>query len=335
MQTATVRALAHFVPERLLDNAELASRFPEWPEEKIYKKLGIHERHVVREDETALDLAERACDRLLEVHNISPYSIDALVFCTQSPDYALPPNSCLLHQRLGLNAGIPTFDYAHGCSGYVYGLFITKSLIESGMANTVLLVNAETYSRYISIADKNAATIFGDAATATLLVGEERTLPSIGRFVFHTDGSGAGNLIVPHSGQRATSLDSTVAEACLRDGSRRLTHLYMNGRAIFEYAMTEVPHLLEKMWERYDTTEIDFFIFHQANGYLLDSLYAECAVPEEKRIRCLSGYGNTVSCSIPLALEDALARGAVSRGNNLLLAGFGVGYSAAACTLTL
>ena len=333
MIAARINAIAHALPETVIDNQALAARFPEWPAEKIGRKLGIERRHVVAAGETALDLAGQACLNLFRQQALPPESIDALIFCTQSPDFILPPNSCLLHKRLGLRENIPVFDYNHGCSGFVYGLFLAKSLIESGQAMKVLLVNAETYSRLCSEKDKNVISIFGDAATATLLTGEEAGRPFLDNFVFHTDGTGAPNLVVPASGQRRNSLSEDYTSAPLKDGSRTLEHLYMNGPAIFEFAMREVPRLSAAILNRAGLSPDDIaaVIFHQANAYMLQSLRMACGFRESVFMINMKEVGNTVSCSIPLVLEDALASGAVLPGQPLLLIGFGVGYASAGC----
>ena len=334
MITARIKAIAHNLPEAVVDNHQLAAAFPGWPAEKITRKLGIERRHVVAADETSLDLAEHACLRLFNTREIRPDSIEALIFCTQSPDFVLPPNSCLLHERLHLREDIPVLDYNHGCCGYIYGLFLAKTLIESRQAANVLLVNAETYSRYFSEQDRNVRTVFGDAATATLLEAEEADAPFLDNFVFHTDGSGAKNLIVPLSGRRADCLAEEFSKGPLQDGQRGLEHLYMNGPAIFEFAMREVPRLTAAVLKKGHLLPhaLGSVIFHQANRYMLQCLRDACGFNDTAFLINMQDVGNTVSCSIPLVLENALHCGTIRAGQKNLLLGFGVGYASAGCT---
>lgn len=337
MITPKIKKITHYLPEKILANDALEQLYPEWTASKIRTKLGISCRHVVDYGETALDLAERACTRMFDSHAVEAADIDALIVCTQSPDFALPPDSCLLHKRLRLSSGIPVLDYAHGCSGFVYGLFLAKGIIESGQAHNVLLVNAETYSRYCSPADKHTRTVFGDAATATFIQGENTQAPFLDNFVFYTDGSGAGNLIVPASGQRRDSLPEEFTASPLRDGLRGLEHLYMNGREIFNFAMDTVPRLVSAVLSKGSLCADDLaaVILHQANSYMVRSLQSACALGEVHFPVFLEDVGNTVSCSIPLTLEESLRTGAIRPGQRVLLAGFGVGYTCAGCTLVI
>ena len=337
MLSAAVKAVEYHLPEKALDNETLAAEFPDWNVEKIQGKTGIAVRRIAGDGETALDLAERAARKLFESGAAVPGEIDALIMCTQSPDYLLPPDSPILQRRLGLPRSIPAFDITHGCSGYVYLLALAKALAESGQARTILALTGETYSRHISPADRSVRTIFGDGASATLIRAEESDRPLLGPFLFDTDGRGADNLIVPRSGAAAGSADESRFAAALADGSRTLDHLYMNGPEIFNFSMSVVPALVKRTLEAAGRTleEVDGVIFHQANKMMLDSLRRRCGVPEEKFITHFEFCGNTVSATIPIALKTALELGRVGPGQELLIAGFGVGYSSAAGFLRL
>ena len=209
-----MKIVAHF-PEKILSNVGLSSLYPEWTADKIFDKTGISSRHIAADNESALDLAEKASRILLDKEGIDKGTIDFLLLCTQSSEYRLPSTSCLLHERLGLpkTAGALSFD--HGCSGFIYGLSIAKGLIVGGMAKNVLLVTAEAYTKFIAPEDKSTRTIFGDGAAATLI--DEATANKIGAFSFGTDGSGAEKLIV-------------------RDGK-----LFMDGPDIFNFTLDVVP----------------------------------------------------------------------------------------------
>ena len=332
MLYAALKAVEYHLPERTLDNEALAAEFPDWNVEKIYSKTGIAVRHIAGENETALDLAERAALKLFASGAAGPGDIDALIMCTQSPDYALPPDSPRLQHRLGLPRSVPAFDIAHGCSGYVYLLALAKALVESGQARSVLALTGETYSKYISPADRSVRTIFGDGASATLIRAEESDRPLLGPFFFDTDGGGADNLIVPKSGAAAASVSPEKFAAAAGGGARSLDHLYMNGPEIFNFSMTVVPALVKKTLAAAGRSldDLDAVIFHQANRMMLDSLRRRCGLPTEKFVTHFEFCGNTVSATIPIALKTALDLGQIKAGNQLLLAGFGVGYSSAA-----
>ena len=191
---AAVRAISVYLPEGILDNAELVRQFGTWTENKIYGKTGVSERRVVG-DEKVSDLAAAAGERLFEEHGIDRSSIDFLLLCTECPDYFLPATACIVQNRLGLRKDAGALDYNLGCSGFVYGLALAKGLVLGGVARRVLLITAETITRTIHPQDKSTRTLFGDAAAATLV--EASAERGIGEFVLGTDGSGAERLIIP------------------------------------------------------------------------------------------------------------------------------------------
>lgn len=237
---ARIVNIEYELPAHSLDNETLAREFPEWDVEKIFSKTGIGERRIIDKDETASDLAYRACEKLFLNGDIQRSEVDALIYCTQSPDYVLPATACILQHRLQLPTHCAAFDFNQGCSGYIYGLGIAKGLIESGQCRNVLLVTAETYSRYIHPQDKSVRTLFGDAAAVTLLSATEGG-PFLERFRYGSDGSGAENLMVPIGGARRPSAENLQPAEYQDDGGsvRTDAHLYMNGPAIFEFSMTD------------------------------------------------------------------------------------------------
>ena len=166
---AYIKAISYCLPSKVITNEDLEKEFPDWSSEKIGKKIGIFERHIVAENELSSDLGIAAAERLFDEYRINPKDIDFLLFCTQSPDYFLPTTSCLMQTKLGLSTSCGALDYNLGCSGFIYGLALAKSLVISGIANNVLLITAETYSKFIHKNDKGNKAIFGDAAAATLI----------------------------------------------------------------------------------------------------------------------------------------------------------------------
>ena len=304
-----------FFPEKILTNEDLQKEFPEWSPEKIFNKVGVKQRHIADKHETVLELAVKASEKLLK--KIDKNEIDFILFCTQSPDYHLPTTACILQDRLGLRKNIGALDFNLGCSGFVYGLSIAKGLIATGVAQNILLVTAETYTKYLRKSDKSNRTIFGDGATATLIQKDE-TKENF-QFILGTDGSGYDNLIVRNGGGRNRINKEDEAGNCL----------YMNGQNIFIFTIEKIPALVKEILEKNNLTknDVDYYIFHQANAHILRRQREILEIPEEKFYINLEKYGNTVSSTIPIALKDALETGKVKKGQKIMLIGFGVGLS--------
>lgn len=326
---ATILAIRSCLPEGRLTNQELSKRFPDWTAEKIQEKTGISERAIAAPEECASDLAVAAATRLFRDTSCPPNTVDLLVFCTQSPDYLLPTTACMIQDRLALPSNCMAFDVNLGCSNFIYALAVVKALLESGIRRKALLLTGDTYSKYINPVDRNLVTLFGDAATATLMEGQEvkRAAESIGPFVFGTDGSGYANLILPGSGCRKSEASSSHAG---RDRS-----LYMDGPKVFEFTLKRVPETVEALLAKAacNLQDIDLFVFHQANKFMLDTLRKKLNIPEDKFAVNIRSVGNTVSCTIPLLLEELSSSGRLVKGMRVALVGFGVGYSWGSCLI--
>lgn len=328
---AFIKAISYYLPEKTISNEELIKDFPEWTVKKIASKVGVNVRHIVSEEETATDLAVNAAEQLFEKNSdIIKDEIDFLILCTQSPDYFLPTSACIIQEKLGLRTDIGAFDFNLGCSGYIYGLAIAKGLIEGKIAENVLLLTAETYTKHLHPRDKGNRTIFGDAATATVVSKEGYA--EIRNFQLGTDGRGAENLIVKTGGLKSPEKknDLTFDE---NGNPISSDYLFMNGAKIFTFTQKNVPVVVKQTLEKNHLTmeDINLFIFHQANSYMLEFLRNKIKIPKEKFFINMSEIGNTVSNSIPIALKDARDMGIL--GGNVLLCGFGVGYSWGGCCL--
>ena len=327
MNESRIAAIATYLPARCVPNAELAAEFPDWDMEKLARKVGVAERRVAGPDETALDLAEKAAEKLFAESGFDRSGIDFILFCTQSPDYPLPTTACLLQDRLGLSTSIGALDFALGCSGYIYGLSLAQGLVASGSAGNLLLITADTYTKYLHPQDHNNRTIFGDGAAATIVTASESR--GIGRFVFGTNGSGGVNLIVKNGGARH-AFDPAAELHRSRTGSvSNDNYLYMNGPEIFNYVTEWIPKLVADTLKVNNLTpdDVDYFIFHQANAHLLKFLRRQLNIPEEKFFNDMITVGNTVSSTIPVGMCQLLAEGKIKKGDRLMLVGFGVGYS--------
>ena len=322
-----IRAISYYLPERILTNEELAQEFPEWDVDKVYNKVGVRRRHLAAAGETAGDLAEKAARNLFEEYGVAPSEVDFLLLCTQSPDHFLPSTACILQDRLGIPTSAGAFDYNLGCSGCIYGMAMAKGLIAAGLATNVLLLTAETYTKYLHPSDKSNKTIFGDGAAACL-ISKEKGLAEIGDFVLGTDGSGAANLMLRSGAARQP--EKTGRFAMDDDGHTNYEdYLYMNGSAIFNFTLETVPSLMKSLLSKngLEKEDVDYYVFHQANKYMLNTIRKVCGLPADKFYVDLEETGNTVSSTILIGLKECLKAGEITRGMKVMVCGFGVGLS--------
>ena len=322
---AKILHIEYYLPEKILTNNQLEDMFGDCSGKQIEEKVGIKERHIVRDDETALDLAHRAAEKVFQKYD--KYLIDYIMLCTQSPDYFLPTSACILQERLGLRTDIGALDYNLGCSGFIYGLCLAKGLIVSGIANNILLLTSETYSKYINQKDRSNLTIFGDGAAATIITQSDDEY--IFDFALGTDGRGYKNLIVPNGGMR-NRYQANAAEINEQDGCMRTdNNLFMDGPEIFNFTISVIPEIVDRVLKKTNLgmEDIDYVIFHQANHFMLEHLRKKIKIPKEKFYNNLEKTGNTVSSTIPIALRDCMEQKIIKEGDIILLVGFGVGYS--------
>jgi 3-oxoacyl-[acyl-carrier-protein] synthase-3 len=326
---ASVGPIAIHFPENVEDNDYLGKVFPHWDMELIYTKTGVRVRHVAGQDECVSDLGVAAAEKLFQAYGIERRSIDFLLFCTQTPDYPLPTTACLVQDRLGLPTSIGALDFNLGCSGFVYGLSLADGLIRSGAAERVLLITSETYSKYIHPTDRSLRTIFGDGAAATLV--EAADAPSLGPFVFGTDGAGADTLIVTEGGARPKH--SAIQP---RKRKRWPSSLVMDGPELVKFSLDVVPSTVDQAlaasgWTRDD---VDVYLMHQATALLLNHLREKMSLNGDKMPVDLEEYGNTVSSTIPILIDRLRRSGQLKPGTRTVMVGFGVGLSWAGCTWT-
>jgi 3-oxoacyl-[acyl-carrier-protein] synthase III len=326
---ACISAIEYYHPECELTNADLARDFSQWSPEQIFTKTGIRLRHVAGPTETSVDLAVRAAEKLFARGAVAPNQVDFLILCTQTPDYFLPTSACLVQDRLGVTGKAGSFDINQGCAGFIYGLAVAKGLVESGSADRVLLLTADTYTRLVRKTDWNVRSLFSDGASATLVsarpAGSE-TKPFIGPFCFGTDGSGADRLIVRTGGFR------NPARSAPED-----PYVAMNGPAVFAFGLERVPKAVAELLEKDGTpfSAVDLFVFHQASSVMLEALRASMQIPPEKFFVNIADHGNTVSSTIPIAFRDAHAQGRIQPLDTVLLSGYGVGLSWGAALVRL
>ena len=314
-----------------MTNDELQSSFQEVDIAKIAKGVGVNQRFVAAENETAADMACAAANQMFGEWNIDKSKIDFIIFSTQSPDYFLPASSCIIQHRLGLSTSVGAFDYDLGCSGYAYGLAMAKSFVDSGLAKNVLLLTGDTISKYLHPLDKNRV-LFGDNATASLISHEG--FAEIGESEYGTDGSGAEAIILKNRGARHLGLTGKE-EADDQQNVRRDDFFYMNGEQVFNFTIDRVPHLINDTLAKngLQKEDIDFYVFHQANKFMLNTIRKACGIPKDKFHVNIENTGNTTSSTIPIALKDCLEKHSILEGQKVMVAGFGVGLSWSATVL--
>ena len=315
-----ISSVGFYLPEKIISNQEISLRFGT-SAELIYKKTGVRERRVTQPEIQTSDMAYEAAEKIFSEHPKLKEGINALLLVGHGFDYKAPVSSAIIHEKLGLQKDCFVMDIPHGCTGYLYGLCVAKGLLNTGISSKVLLLTGDTPSFVIDQKEEELVSLFGDGATATIL---ENSSGTDEHFVFGTDGSGFSDLIVERSGTRNPATLEWIKKTGMIHGKMK-----MNSAEIFTFALKNVPILIKDVLEKNSLTidEIDYFVFHQANSFLLETLRRKIKIPEEKFFNNIVYTGNTVSSSIPLAIHQAEKNGALKRGMKVLLAGFGIGLT--------
>jgi 3-oxoacyl-[acyl-carrier-protein] synthase-3 len=337
MSDARVLGISYHLPPTVETLEDLRRRHPDWPLEKTFEESGIRSRHIAPPGVTATDLGFEAAQKLLQREGVAPEEIDFLIFCTQTPDHFLPSGACLLQHRLGLRKQVGAVGTDLGCSGFVYGLALSKALIRSEMARKVLIVVADTSSRVVHPKDRMVRILFGDGGAAALVGAADSGHGRIGQFVLGTDGKGAASLIVPAGAFRTPRSVETAEEYTDDAGcTRSADYLFMDGTAVFTFAITVVPRVVRELLQLADLCpkDIDYYVYHQANKFMLEQLAHRSKVPAGRLALAMEDVGNTSCASIPITIQKYVEQGKIVPGSRLVLLGFGVGFSWAACEIT-
>lgn len=326
MKYASIGPIAVHFPCKVETNEELQAAYPTWDMGAIAEKTGIRRRHIAAENECSSDLGVAAAKKLFAEHHIDPASIDFLLLCTQSPDYPLPTTACLMQPRLGLRNSVGALDFNLGCSGFVYGLALADGLIRTGSVKRVLLITAETYSKYIDAGDRSLRTIFGDAAAATLIDASDE--PTLSAFQYGTDGTGADTLLVTQGGLRSGNQALKP-----RHRQRWKSSLYMDGPSLISFAVAAIPQLVDNILSAGNARreDVDLYILHQATLKMLQQLREGLHIRPEQMPIVLENCGNTVSSTLPIVIDELRRDGRLQYGMHNMLIGFGVGWSWAGC----
>lgn len=322
---AALTGIASYLPEGRLTNEQLTAEFADdWTPEKIKTKTGIDSRHVARSDEFTSDLAVQAAENLFARWGGRREEIDLVLLLTVSPDYILPFTAGAVQAALELPTSVGAMDITLACSGYPYGLSLAAGMIESGRVRRVLLLTGDRFTTYTKQAERGSKTLFGDAATASMLEATENGTPAGGivrATRYGTDGRGEQNLIIPTSAMKGfVGKETTQAEQ---------PTFQMNGPEVFDFAIKVIAKHVKDFLaaEELKVDDVDLFIFHQANLFMISHLQRRLRIPDERFVVHLSEVGNTAASSIPLALESAVVAERVKPGSRVVLVGFGTGYS--------
>lgn len=317
-----IREIAHYLPEATLTNAALTASFSGLVRTNSIERLGISQRHIAGSNESAADLAVIAGQRILMQY--PPSAIDYLILCSQSTVWKIPNTSGSVQEKLGLSRDIGAVDVGLGCSGFVYCLGLAYGLLQSRQATSVLLLTADTYSKYIGLDDLSCLALFGDASAACVVEGASGIGDADVPFLYGSDGRGAQQFRIE---ERVRNTCSNFEQMDRPEELQPV--LQMNGAGMVQFVMNQVPMLVRNLLTRArkQLREIDIFVFHQANAVILEELRKELGIPREKMVIRMENCGNTTSSSIPIALDLAFKSGQLRRGDLVMLIGFGSGFS--------
>ncbi|MCD6018332.1 MAG: beta-ketoacyl-ACP synthase 3 [Bacteroidetes bacterium] len=336
---AFIRAISYNLPVCTFTNEDFFLQFPDSRINSVnLSKIGVKQRHIALEGELASDLAVKSAERLFVEHNVNPAEIDFLLFCAQEFDYFTPSTACTIQHRLKLPSHCGALDFNLGCSGFVYGLSLAKGLIESVGLKNILLLTSSTLTRKLHPKDASLRYLFGDAACATLISNASEVDGEIGQFVFGTDGAGAEKIIVKDGGARNLITNESYTEISNEYGNiTSKAYMDMKGPAVFSFSIKIVPKIIADTLEKNQMhiKDIDLFIFHQANLFIIDTIRKKLNLSENKVFNYMETVGNTVSSSIPIALYEAMKQDKAKKGDSVVLVGFGVGLSWAATIIKL
>jgi 3-oxoacyl-[acyl-carrier-protein] synthase-3 len=322
---AKISALGTYVPPRLLTNADL-EKMVETNDQWIQERTGIRERHIVEKGVATSDLAVEAAKQALAKGGIAPRDLDAIIIATVTPDMLFPSTACLVQHKLGAE-GAWGFDLSAACSAFVYALQTGAQFIQTGVHTKVLVIGADVMSSIIDYTDRATCVIFGDGAGAVILEPAEDGSPGLIDFVHEVDGAGGCSLYMPGGGSLHPSTHETV--------DKKMHYVHQDGGAVFKYAVRKMAEVCEKILHRngFKGSDLDMFIPHQANRRIITATADRLGLSPEKVTINIDRYGNTTAGTIPLAMNTALEDGKLKKGDLVLLASVGAGFTVGATLL--
>ncbi len=322
---AKISALGTYVPPRLLTNADL-ERMVDTSDQWIVERTGIRERHIVEQGVAASDLGAEAARRALAQRGLDPSELEVIVVGTVTPDMFFPSTACLIQHKLGAK-GVWGFDLSAACSAFVYALQAGAQFVQTGVHKRVLVVGADVMSSIIDYTDRATCVIFGDGAGAVLLEPAEEDGLGMIDFLHEVDGSGGCSLYMPGGGSLHPATCETVKQ--------KMHYVHQDGQAVFKYAVRKLAEICEKILQRngFSGKDVDAFIPHQANLRIITATGERLKLRPESVIVNIDRYGNTTAATIPLAMESARQGGKLKKGDLVLLASVGAGFTAGATLL--
>ena len=324
MRPVGILGTGSYLPEKVLTNADL-EKMVDTNDEWIVSRTGIRERRIAAPDEASSDLSVKAAKKALEKAGISAEEIDMIIVTTVTPDMNFPATACLVQDQLGAKKAA-TFDLSAACTGFIYGISAGAQFIATGVYKYVLVIGVECLSRILDWTDRNTCVLFGDGAGAAVLGPVEEGYGFMS-FELGGDGSGGNLLNLPAGGSRLPASEKTVRE--------RLHYVNMSGREVFKFAVRVMGNATEEALAKAGLSkeDIDFLVPHQANIRIIDSAVKRLGLTEDKVVVNLDRYGNMSSASIPVALDEAVQRGQIKKGDTMVLCGFGGGLTWGATVL--
>ena len=319
---AEIKSLATYVPPRLLTNADL-EKLVDTSNDWIMQRTGIRERHVVDPGVATSDLATEAARSAIERAGLKPTDIDLIIVGTVTPDMLFPSTACLVQAKIGATRAWG-FDLSAACSAFTYSLTIGAQMVSSGAVKHALVIGADVMSSIIDYTDRSTCVIFGDGAGAVVLGASSSDEFGIFDFECEVDGNGGPALCMPAGGSRMPASHATV--------DQRLHFVKQEGQTVFKFAVTKTGDVCERLLKRNNLTanDIDLFVSHQANRRIIMSAAERLGLPADKVVINIDRFGNTTAATIPLALNDAVNDGRVKKGDRLLLASVGAGFTVGA-----
>jgi 3-oxoacyl-[acyl-carrier-protein] synthase-3 len=316
---AEIKSLATYVPPRVLTNADL-EKMVDTSDEWILQRTGIRERHIVDPGVGTSDIAKEAAVEAIRRAGLTPDDIDLIIVGTVTPDMLFPSTACLLQHKIGASHAWG-FDVSAACSAFAYALTVGSQLIAAGSTKYALIVGADVMSSIIDYTDRTTCVLFGDGAGAVVLGPASSPDVGIIDFAHEIDGSGGPALCMPAGGSRMPASHETV--------DQRLHYVKQDGHAVFKFAVRKTEEIARRVLAKsgIDASEIDLFVSHQANRRIITAAAERLGLPESKVIINLEMYGNTTAGTIPLALADAVKAGRLKKGDLVLLASVGAGFT--------
>lgn len=307
----------YYVPEKIMTNFDM-EKIVDTSDEWIRTRTGIEQRRIAADNECTSDMAVKAAESAIQQGGVNKKEIDIVIMATITPDYPWPAAACIVASKLGLK-NVPAFDISAACTGFIYGLTIARSMVESGLYKRVLLVTAEKFSNHLDWTDRSTCVLMGDGASA-MVIGPSETGEIMSTYI-NSDGSNPEYLYQQGGGSMVPFSQEVL--------DKRLNFIHMNGKEIYLNAVEKMPEALDKAMQLAGVTseKVDFMIFHQANIRIIQHIAKKFNVPDEKNIINIQRYGNTSASTIPIAFAEACDAGKIKKGNIVAFSAFGSGLT--------